>query len=346
MERIAVWNTAFLGDAVLTLPVIQSLKRHFPEAAIDFYVRGGLGPLFAAHPDISEVFDYAKRGGQAGLAGLRRMGGTVRGRRYDAWINAHLSLRSALICRMSGAPIRVGYLEGSLSSLACTHRVPRRFGRRDELERLLGLLEPLGVPLVDTWPRIAVAEEVRREAEAFFADLPGPVLGMHPGSVWATKRWPAEYFADVGARALRHGARVVLFAGPGEEAVAGEVRERMTAATGGAGLTDMSGKLDLPRLAAWIARLSCYLTNDSGPMHLAWAQRVPTVALFGPTVRELGFFPRGERSKVFETPLSCRPCGLHGPQQCPKGTHDCMRLIEPERVWAGVARELAPAGTE
>ncbi len=340
MERIAVWNTAFLGDAVLTLPLIQSLKRFFPEAAIDFYVRGGLGPLFAAHPDIARVFVYAKRGEHGGLSGVRRMGGEVKARRYDVWINAHTSLRSALICRMSGASVRVGYDEGAFSSLVCTHRVPRRFGKRDEVERLLALLEPLDVPLTETWPRIVVADAIAREADAFFAGIPGPVLGMHPGSVWATKRWPAEYFAAVGAKALRSGARVLLFAGPGEESIAAEVRERITAEAGPDNLTDLSGKLDLPRLAAWIGRLSCYLTNDSGPMHLAWAQWVPTVALFGPTVRELGFFPRGERTTVFEVPLSCRPCGLHGPQQCPKGTHDCMRRIEPESVWGKVAQEL------
>ena len=246
MERIAVWNTAFLGDAVLTLPLIQSLKRYFPEATIDFYVRDGLGPLFAAHPDITRVFAYAKRGEHGGLSGVRRMGGEIKARRYDVWINAHTSLRSALICRMSDAPVRVGYNEGALSSLVCTRRVPRRFGKRDEVERLLALLEPLDVPLTETWPRIVVADEIGREAEAFFAGISGPVLGMHPGSVWATKRWPAEYFAATGAQAIRHGARVLLFAGPGEEPIAAEVRERITAEVGAGGLTDFSGKLDLP----------------------------------------------------------------------------------------------------
>ncbi len=340
MERIGVWNTAFLGDAVLTLPLLQSLKRAFSGAAIDYYVRGGLAPLFAAHPDLHRVTAFDKRGAYKGAAGLWRILGEIRARRYDLWINAHLSPRSAAICRLSGAPVRIGYLEGACSALACTARVPRRFAEREEVERLLGLLEPLGVAPADTWPRIVLPEAARREAEAFFGQISGPVLGLHPGSVWATKRWPVEYFAAVGARALRHGARVLLFAGPGEEEVAAEVRRRMEAETDGTGLIDLSGKLALAQLAARIARLSCYLTNDSGPMHLSWAQRVPTVAVFGPTVRNLGFFPRGERSTVFEEAVSCRPCGLHGPQECPLGTHECMRRVDPERVWAAVAREL------
>lgn len=340
MERIAVWNTAFLGDAVLTLPLIQNIKRHFPQAAVDFYVRGGLDALFNAHPDISRVVAFDKRGRHGGPAGMLRMVRHIRAQRYDAWINAHTGSRSALICRLSGVPMRVGYVEGAMSALACTHRVPRRFGEVDEVERLLALLEPLAIPVRETRPNIVVAEDIGREADAFFAAFAEPVLGMHPGSVWGTKRWPAEFFAAVGVSAIKSGARVVLFAGPGEEAVAAEVRARIEAEVGSEGLTDLSGRLDLPRLAAWIGRLSCYLSNDSGPMHLAWAQGVPTVAMFGPTVRRWGFFPRGEHSTVFEVDVDCRPCGLHGPKVCPKGTHACMRRIDPDQVWRQVALEL------
>ncbi len=108
-------------------------------------------------------------------------------------------------------------------------------------------------------------------------------------------------------------------------------------------IVSLAGALSLPELAAVIKRLSCYLTNDSGPMHLAWPQRTPVIALFGPTVRELGFFPRGAGATVMELPLPCRPCGLHGPQKCPQGHHKCMRDMTPEMVWRNVAATLFPA---
>ena len=79
-------------------------------------------------------------------------------------------------------------------------------------------------------------------------------------------------------------------------------------------------------------------------MHLAWAQRVPVTALFGPTVRELGFAPRGEMSSVMEADVPCRPCGLHGHKACPKGHFDCMKNIDPEAVWRDVERKLAARG--
>ena len=93
-------------------------------------------------------------------------------------------------------------------------------------------------------------------------------------------------------------------------------------------------------LAAYLRMLNCYVSNDSGPMHLAWAQHTPVTALFGPTVRELGFFPRGDSAKVFEVSLECRPCGLHGPHHCPKKHHRCMVDIDVEAVWRDVAGKL------
>ena len=343
MRRIAVWNTAFLGDAVLTLPLVQSLCLRYPGAAVDFYVRKGLESLFEPHPALSAVYGFDKRGRQKGPAGLWTMCRGIAGRSYDLWLSAHTSPRSGLAALASRAPLRIGYAKGSLSRFFYTRVVDRRFGERDEIERLLLLLDPLGPGPVCDWPELALAPEAKAEADAFFDPLCGPVLGLHPGSVWATKRWPAEYFAETGIRAAAKGAQVALFAGPGEEDIAARVREHMLA--GGvdpAQLHDLSGRLSLPVLAAFLGRLSCYLTNDSGPMHLAWAQRTPVTAMFGPTVREHGFYPRGDGATVFEVPEPCRPCGLHGHAACPLGHHRCMTAITPDLVWPDVARKLWP----
>jgi len=164
-------------------------------------------------------------------------------------------------------------------------------------------------------------------------------LGIHPGSTWSTKCWPEEHFADIARRALAAGAVVLLFAGPGEETLAGRIVSAVgAAAVGSAGngagrLVNLAGQLDIPALAAVLGRVDACLTNDSGPMHLAWVQDTPLVALFGPTTRLLGFFPRGDNSRVLELSLDCRPCGLHGHTACPQKHHACMRDITPDRVW-------------
>ena len=102
----------------------------------------------------------------------------------------------------------------------------------------------------------------------------------------------------------------------------------------------MAGKLSLCELGAYLARLNAYVSNDSGPMHMAWAQHTPITAIFGPTVRQLGFYPRGEASTVLETAIDCRPCGLHGAKVCPKKHHRCMSEVTPDMVWNDVKQKL------
>lgn len=348
--RIAVWNTAFLGDALLTLPLIQAIKQHFPQAKIDYYVRKGLKELFIEHPDLEKVFEVDKtKKSFLGFCPLRSfkkiraLGQKIAERKYAIWVSAHTSLRSTLIAELSAAPIKIGYDSGILSRLVYTHTVQRRFNSLEEIERLLQLAKPLGIndfTPETAWPLLSLPATANNRAAAIWQDkVKGPVLGLHPGSVWPTKRWPAEYFAQTARLAAENGAQVMLFCGPGEEEQARQVKN--LSGLGPEQLIDLSGQLNLPELAACIERLNCYLTNDSGPMHMAWALKTPTIAIFGPTTRALGFFPRGEDSRVLEVNLRCRPCGLHGHKKCPKKHHNCMREILPDQAWQAVAEKLS-----
>lgn len=352
MMKIGVWNTAFLGDAILTLPLLQTIRAAYPDALIDFWVRKGFRDLFAAHPAVNNVYEYDKRGSGKGMLRSVRFGRELAREGYSLWISAHGSFRSGVLARLTGAKTRIGYAEPKISARFYTDAVPRRFRELDEIERLLQLIIPLdfpsrGLPVFD-WPEIVLSQSARDAAESFFTSLHAgdstPVLGVHPGSIWGTKRWPLEYFASIAERTAREGARVLVFGGGGAE----EAMARQTVELAGQHLTDaekrnivnLAGKLPLAELCAYIGRLSCYVTNDSGPMHLAWPQKTPVTALFGPTARELGFYPRGENATVMELPLPCRPCGLHGPQECPLGHHRCMRDMTPDMVWPVVAGKL------
>ncbi len=342
-RKIGVWQTAFLGDAVLTLPLIAALKTAWPGADIHFFVRAGLEPLFAAQPELSAVHGFAKRGSDRSLAAAARLGLSLRGQGFDLWISPHTSLRSAFIAALSGAPVRLGYDRPWLSALAYTHTVSRDFDRLEEIERLMRLLLPLGLPLdldpVLPTPRLVLPGPDLEAARAWRAGRPGPLLGLHPGSTWPTKQWPLQFFADIIARASASGVATAVFGGPGPET---DLAARIIAqAKPGPGpILNLAGTLSLPGLAAHLGLVDAYLTNDSGPMHLAWAQDTPVVALFGPTVRALGFYPRGPGSTVLELDLPCRPCGLHGHAACPEGHHACMLTLTPDLVWPVLAAKL------
>ena len=258
---------------------------------------------------------------------------------FGLWISAHRSVRSALIARWSSVKVRIGYSAPWFNRWCYTHTVDRSFHRLEEVERLLRLGDPLRMDTVITKPRLVLPSSALEHAAAFWrerlADEGRPVLGLHPGSAWPTKRWPADRFRSVVAGAVERGATVLVFGGPDEVELAAEA-----AAGCERHVHNLAGRLALPELAAYIARVNCYLCNDSGPMHLAWVQGVPVVALFGPTVRRLGFFPRGPRSLVLERDMPCRPCGLHGGKECPAGTHACMLDIEADVVLDAVWKEL------
>ena len=161
-----------------------------------------------------------------------------------------------------------------------------------------------------------------------------------------TKRWTPEGFAAILRRALDSGVNAVLLAGPGETETAAAVRRLAGLGCEGGNCAepdtflDLSGRTSLASLGAVLARLDGYVTNDSGPMHMAWAQHTPVTAMFGPTVLSLGFAPRGETSTVMQTDEPCRPCGLHGHKACPQGHFRCMKNIDPEDVWRDIERKL------
>lgn len=337
-KKIGVWQTAFLGDAVLTLPLIRALKNRYPDAEIHFFVRAGVESIFAAQPEIAQVHSFAKRGKQKGLNAAVRYGWEIGQMGFDLWISTHKSLRSALVAGATGVGRRIGYDSPWFNRLAYTDTVPRRFDELEEIERLHQLLAPLGIDLPAPRVKLIVDDRARNDASEFWAEkVKGrKVLGLHPGSTWPTKCWPEEYFSEIITRASKADIQPMLFAGPDEMEVAKRVAEGADAPD----LINLAGKLSLPQLAAYLGKLDAYLTNDSGPMHLAWSQDVPLVALFGPTVKKLGFFPRGEYSEVAEIELDCRPCGLHGPRKCPKDHFHCMCKLTPDMVWDKLSRKL------
>ena len=200
-----------------------------------------------------------------------------------------------------------------------------------EAERNLALLLPLA-PGLRAGPADSLYLTKGRESDAAGAVEKrlreagvgsGPLVGLHPGSVWPTKRWFPERYAALAARLVKEAsATVVLLGGPGDKALAASV-----AAAAGVGLLDWTGKTTLPELLALTSKLDLLVTNDSGPMHVAAAHGVPVLAIFGPTTKELGFFPYGDGHAVLEADLACRPCGLHGAKECPEGHFLCMKLI-------------------
>ena len=309
-----VIQTAFLGDVVLTTPLLAVLAaRHGP---VDVLVRPSAASLIETLPSIRDVITYDKRGPERGWGAWHRLARRLARRQYARSYLPHRSVRSAALAWWAKIPERIGFADAAAPWLYT--RQVRRQTHLHESERLLALAgsRPLAPPAI----QVGVTEDDRAAAYAWLAarGIGDGFVAMAPGSVWATKRWIG--FADL-ARLLP--GRIVVIGGADD---AQSVHEIVDAAPDR--VASAAGEVSLRVSAAIIERASVLVTNDSAPLHLASAVGAPTVAIFGPTVPAFGFGPTAPRSAIVErTDLSCRPCSDHGPAKCPLGHHRCMREI-------------------
>jgi heptosyltransferase-2 len=328
--KFCLLQTAFLGDCVLTLPLLKKIREIFPEAAVTVVTRPETAGIFSASGLAAEIIEDRKKTASSGLAEFRRLAGELRARGFDAAMIPHRSLRSALLAWRAGIPARVGF-SSSAGSLFLTHKVPFSWLLHD-VERNLALLSPLAGDLRTPFP------ELRPGAALSAAS--GVKAGVNPGSAWPTKRWPAEKWGRLIKKlAERTRGRVLIVGGPGEKDWNAAI-ERMA---GPEHCLNLTGKTSMPELMEAIRPLRVFVSNDSGPMHIASALGVPAVGVFGPTTRELGFFPYGPGNTVIETALACRPCALHGSRECPRGHFLCMRLLTVGEVFEAAAAKLPAA---
>jgi heptosyltransferase-2 len=322
-----VVQTAFLGDVVLTTPLFAALRRCFPAARLDAVVTPQAAPLVEEDPHLDGLLVYDKRGA-ATLPGLVR---TLRAGNYGHLLAPHRSARTALMALGSGIPHRVGFSDAALAWVY--HRAVRRQLDLHEVDRNLLLLEGLGVSAVAA-DRVLAVEYTADEAREVSACLGQAgvgegerLVGLCAGSVWETKRWLPEGFAEVGRQFEARGFRPILLGGPEDAPLSARI-----AAEIGPQAVNAAGCTSLKALAAWMDRLAVVFTNDSAPLHVAAARQVPTVAVFGATTTDLGFGPFHAQSAVVEAAQPCRPCGAHGGRRCRQRHFHCMSEIAPEAV--------------
>lgn len=329
-NKILVIQTAFLGDIVLTTPFLRELRAQNPEAEIHLLTT----PLGKALLDENtwqirvRAWDKKKDRGPAAMWSMIR---GIRAEQFDTIFCLHRSFRSALIAAFAGAERVVGFHEAA-GLFAYTETVSRN-RHLYEAEKNLAML-PGEFSLEQKLPELPLTASVRQAADEVLreSNLQGKkFVAMAPSSVWATKRWPAERFAEV-ARNIQQdfGLSVVLLAG--SSADDRQVCARVEALAPGA--VNLAGKTSFNALRGILADASLLIANDSAPLHISVAVNSPVIGIFGPTVKELGFFPLARPGMAFvvETPLACRPCGLHGHNECPLQHHRCMLNIPASRV--------------
>jgi heptosyltransferase II len=341
IRRVLVIQTAFLGDIVLTTSFLANLRRLLPAAEIRILTTPAGVKILEGNAYGAAAIAYDKRGREAGTLGFWRKAKELRAFAPDLVFCLHRSLRSVLLAWLAGGD-SWGFQEAAGSALFLKHRIVRLPGAF-EAEKNHGLLRAWagesadGLPL---FPQLSTSNEGELEAQKVLGGLPTGFLALAPSSVWATKRWPARYFAAVAHELWRrHRIAAVIVGGrdPADLESARDLLEayRSLAAPGEPLPLDLCGKTGLAGMKSVLSRAALVLANDSAPLHVALSVGAKAVGIFGPTTRDLGFFPLAPagRSSVAELPgLDCRPCGLHGHRVCPRGHFRCMLDLKPEMI--------------
>ncbi len=344
-RRILLVKPSALGDVVHTLPVVATLKRRYPQAALDWLVEEESAPLVAGHPAVDRLvvsgrrrwLRQLRRGADVSTA-LGEIGTFVRElrrRRYDAVLDLQGLLKSALYVIAAGAPVRVGLADAREGARwVLTHRVAVPPQPVHAVERYLALAAAVDARDVVRDFTIPLVSEDVTAAQHLVADLPRPRVALHPATRWETKLWEVERWRTVAAALTAEGVGVVVTGGAADAAVAAALCEGLRPAP-----RSLAGRVALKGLAAVFRSVDLVVTVDSGPMHIAAAVGTPVVALFGPTdPARTG--PLGP-GRVLRQPLPCSPC-LQRTCRIAE-TRKCMRDLDVASVLAAVRDLLATA---
>jgi heptosyltransferase II len=337
VERVLVRATNWVGDAVMSVPALRETRRAFPRARISLVVRPWVRDVYAAADFVDELLVFDKSGEHAGLKGLAAFAGSLKARRFEVAILLQNAFEAALMAWLARIPHRVGYARDA-RSLLLTHPLPvdPDVRRVHQAYYYLGILSGAGWMRPAPWSeprhpvsiRLGVTDKDREAAGEMLRRLGlaegESIVGINPGAYYGSaKRWLIERYAAVG-EALRdeYGVRIVIFGSPAEAPIGEAIGSLMSPRP-----AILAGKTTLGQLMALIASCRLFITNDSGPMHLAAALDVPQVAIFGST-SDAATGPLSANATVVRTPVDCSPCFR---RECPIDLR-CMTRVTVDQV--------------
>ncbi|HSR10291.1 MAG TPA: lipopolysaccharide heptosyltransferase I [Thermodesulfobacteriota bacterium] len=345
---ILIVKLSAIGDVVQTFPMVEALRKNYPEARIDWLVEEEAADILMGHPALDRVIVSRRKSWQRNvlrkprptLREIRDFVCSLRAREYDWVIDNHGVFKSGVMVLLCRGKRKIGFratrkIADEGNYLFTRERYKPLDIETHAVERYVDLASQLGVRTERPSLRFEVPPESRERAEQLLKEnrcASRPIVVVHPMAKWDTKQWPRENFARLTAALSARGASVVLTGSPADEAF---VREILSVAGEPSRAVNLAGKTGLRELAALFALADLVITTDTGPMHMAAAVQAPLIALFGPTAPwRTG--PYGESAVVLRKTISCSPCFK---RSCP--TVDCMKSVSVEEVLEAALDKLA-----
>jgi len=328
--KILIIRLSSIGDILLTTPFIRQIKNTFKKAQIDFVIKDIFKELVIENPNLDNVYILKQLDGKQDL---KRLKDQLTMFSYDIIFDLHNNIRSNYLKKSLKAKIKRTIKKNKLEQFFLVHCKKDIYKNSVSIpDRYLAVAVDFrvvddGKGLEFFWKKES-EKAAKKIAETAGLNINIPYICLAPGAGFFTKRWPIEYFKETVKKIEQQLQYQIVVLGDKKEEELG----RILRASGSA--FDLTGKLSLTETGILLSLGSALISNDSGLMHMATAVNTPVVAIFGSTVRQLGFFPYRGRSVVIENKrLHCRPCSHIGRHKCPKKHFRCMREILPEQVF-------------
>jgi heptosyltransferase-2 len=344
-QKILIREVNWIGDAVLTIPSIHSIRRAFPDAHISLLVKPWVADIFKENADINEVIIY---GDEHQGFGRFKFAGMLKMKNFDTAILLQNAFDAALLAWLAEIPCRIGY-GTDFRGLLLTTALPlsKDIMTQHQVNYYLNIVKSIGIDTAETLPYLILSDNERQYARRVILPVTEqnlPLIGINPGATYGSaKRWLPERFTELIIKIINElDGRVILFGSPSEvnhaeDIVNGVISHGQHITDQTSRVLNMAGKTSLRELAALIAECDAFITNDSGPMHMASALLVPIVAIFGST-DSTTTGPFGQGHKVVSKNLPCAPCMK---RECPEGHLNCMSEISVSDVFSAL-KEVLP----
>ncbi|MEM7828151.1 MAG: lipopolysaccharide heptosyltransferase II [Candidatus Aenigmatarchaeota archaeon] len=309
-RKILIRVPNWIGDAVMSLPAISAIKKGFKNSEVCILGKPWVAPIYFNNPMIDRIIEYRSGDLHKGLIGKVRLINQIKRERFEIAILFQNAIEAAILAFLARIPIRVGY-NTDLRGPLLTHSVKRPWKRKiHHTEYYLEMIRSSGLvkDVLNDYPNIFISSEEKRWAREFLISngflMDKPIVGINPGASYGpAKRWFPERFATVGNELSKlFDASVILFGSSEDVKICREISSMLTGR-----FLDLSGKTTLRHLISIISQCSVFITNDTGPMHIAAAIGVPVVAIFGSTDPDLTG-PVGKYVSIIRKKMDCSPC--------------------------------------
>jgi len=326
MNRILIIQTAFLGDAILTLPLIQYLKSINKENIIDVVCIPSTEEIFKASSYVNSVIVLEKRGKHKSLKSFINFAAELKKNNYTKIISPHRSFRTSLLVWLLKVKETVGFDKSSMSFIY-SKKIIHNWNDHEVL-RNLKLADFSG----SDWkikPEITVPEITKEKIKRLLTEnnLDNFIM-IAPGSVWKTKTYPIELYRKVVESFIDKNFKVVLIGGRTELEICDLLAKDFDKK-----VINFSGRLNLIESIEFMKHSKLLICNDSAPTHMGMAADIAVLTIYCSTVPKFGFYPYNEKSRYLSyDDLKCKPCGIHGKQSCPIKTFECAYKLTPETI--------------